>query len=93
MILITIKVKLATVVEDDLKVPFSVATTPRWKGERYSFPCLLHFTQDPYLIMQSVKKGGIKYLFEFLVWLDQGLNPGLPSHWRTLYPNNKQKKL
>ena len=33
-----IKVKLATVVEGDPKVLFSIATTPRcWEG-RYSFP-------------------------------------------------------
>ena len=29
-----IKVKLATVVEGDPKAPFSIATTPRWRGER-----------------------------------------------------------
>ena len=27
------------------------------------FPGLLHFTLDPYLIMLSVKQGGIKYHF------------------------------
>ena len=32
------KVKLATVVKGDLKAPFSKATTPRCKGEHYSFP-------------------------------------------------------
>ena len=32
------KVKLATVVEGDPKAPFSIATTPRCKGGRYSFP-------------------------------------------------------
>ena len=31
------KVKLATVVEDDQKAPISIATTPRCRGERYSF--------------------------------------------------------
>ena len=31
-------VKLATVVEGDQKAPFSIATTPRCKGGRYSFP-------------------------------------------------------
>ena len=31
-------VKLATVVEGYPKASFSVATTPRWKGGRYSFP-------------------------------------------------------
>ena len=31
--------------------------------------------------MLSAKQDGIKSL----VWLDLGLNPGLPDHWRTLY--------
>ena len=31
------KVKLATVVEGDQKAPFSIATTPRCRGGRYSF--------------------------------------------------------
>ena len=33
------------------------------------FPGLLHFTLDPYLIMLSVKQGGIKYHFSSL-WYD-----------------------
>ena len=33
-----VKVKLATIVEGDLKAPFSIATTPRCSGGRYSFP-------------------------------------------------------
>ena len=32
------KVKLATIVEDDPKAPFSIATTPRCRGGRYSIP-------------------------------------------------------
>ena len=32
------KVKLATVVEGNQKAPFSIATTPRYRGGRYSFP-------------------------------------------------------
>ena len=32
------KVKLATLVEGDLKAPFSIATTPRCRGGCYSFP-------------------------------------------------------
>ena len=48
------KVKLATIVEGDPKAPFSIATP---------FPGLLHFTLEPYLIMLSVKQGGIKYHF------------------------------
>ena len=31
------KVKLATVVKGDQKVPFSIATTPGFRGGRYSF--------------------------------------------------------
>ena len=50
---------------DDTKAPFPIGvgegTTP--------FPGLLHFTLDPYLIMLSVKQGGIKYHFLSL-WYD-----------------------
>ena len=63
------KVKLATIVEGNPKDPFSIATTPRCRGGRYSFPGLLYFTLDPYLIMLSVKQGGIKYHFLSL-WYD-----------------------
>ena len=36
--------------------------------------------------MLSVKQGGIRYhFFKSLVWLDLGLNPGLPDLWRTLF--------
>ena len=52
---------LATVVESNPKGPFPLATTLRCRGGRYSFPGLLHFTLDTYLIMLSVKQGGIKY--------------------------------
>ena len=53
--------KLVTVVEGNPKAPFSIATTP--------FPGLLHFTLDTYLILLSVKQGGIKYYFLSL-WYD-----------------------
>ena len=63
-ILLISKVKLATIVEGDPKAPFSIATTPRCVGEGATpFPGLLHFTLEPYLIMLSVKQGGIKYHF------------------------------
>ena len=32
------KVNLATIVEGDPKAPFSIATTPKCRGGRYSFP-------------------------------------------------------
>ena len=49
------------------------------------FPGLLHFTLDSYLVMRSVKQGGIKYHFFYsLLWLDLGLNLDLPDRGRTL---------
>ena len=35
--LIRIKVKLATIVEADMKAPFSIAATPRCRGGQYFF--------------------------------------------------------
>ena len=37
-IYVYVKVKLATIVEGDPKAPFSIATTPRCRGGRYSIP-------------------------------------------------------
>ena len=45
------------------KTPFLIATTPRCRGGHYSFPWFLYFTLEHYLIMLSVKQGGIKYHF------------------------------
>ena len=61
------KVKLVTLVVGDQKAPFLIATTPRCWGGRYSIPwiALLY----PYLIMLSVKQGGIKYQF-LSFWYD-----------------------
>ena len=49
--------------EGDPKASFSIATTPRCMRRRYSFSELLNFTLDTYLIIPSVKQGGIKYHF------------------------------
>ena len=51
------------------KAPFSVATTPRCRVGCYSFPWIASLTLDPYLIMLSVKHGGIKYCLLSL-WYD-----------------------
>ena len=60
---------MATRAEGDPKAPFPIATTPRCRGGRYSFPGSLHYTHDPYLIMLSVKQGDIMYHFLSL-WYD-----------------------
>ena len=59
--------ELATVIEGDPKAPFSVATTPRCKGGRYSFSSMAPLIVDPYLIMLSVKEEITKYDF-LCVW-------------------------
>ena len=57
------KVKLATVVEGDQQAPFSKATAEDVGVGTTPFPGLLHFTLDTYLVLLSVKQGGIKYHF------------------------------
>ena len=63
---------MATIVKANAMVPFSIATTPEVAIERKGatpFPGLLHFTLDAFLIMLSVKQGGIKYHF-WSLWYD-----------------------
>ena len=57
------KVKLATIVESDQKAPFSISTTSTCRGGRYFFLWIAPLTLDMYLILLSVKQGGIKYPF------------------------------
>ena len=57
------KVKLATVVEDHSKASFLIATTQGVREGAPPFLGLTYFTLDLYLIMLSVKQGGIKYRF------------------------------
>ena len=54
-----------TTTKVDLKAPFSIATTPRCRGEEGAIPFsgLLHFTLDAHLIMVNVKQRHIKYNF------------------------------
>ena len=64
---------MATFVEGAPKVPFSIVTHRGVREGATPFPGLLYFTLDLYLIMLSVKQGGIKY--HFLVF---GMNrPGI----------------
>ena len=72
------KVKLATLVEGDLKAPFLRAITPRCREGTTSFPGLLHFTLDPHLIFLSVKQGGIKYRFWVFDMTRPGIEPRSP---------------
>ena len=51
---------MLTVVECNLKASFRIATTLRCWGGHYSFPWIAPLTLDLYLIMPSVKQGGIR---------------------------------
>ena len=43
-----IYIHIICVAEGDSKVPFSIATTPRRRGGRYSFPLIAPLYLDPY---------------------------------------------
>ena len=79
--------KLMTVIEDDQKAPFSIATTPRCRGGRYSFPWIvpLYIWYIPYIAEWEVRRYQVPFL-KSLVWCDLGLNHCLLDHWWTLYP-------
>ena len=71
---------------------FSIpATTQRRRRDRNSFPRLLHFTLNMYLIMLSVKEGGIKYHF-FSLCSDSTWDWTPVSHLTTT-EQNKPKKI
>ena len=66
--------QVVTLVVGDPKAHFSITPTPKCRGVHYSIPRIaLQFTLDTYLIMLSVKQGGIKYLF----WVFGMTRPGL----------------
>ena len=78
---------MAIVVEGDQKAPISIATTPRCRGGRYSFPWIasLYPRYVPYIAECKARRYQVSFL-KCLVWLDLSLNPGIPDHWQTLYP-------
>ena len=85
-----VKVKLGTVVEGNLKAPFSMATTPRCRGEYYSFPWI--FPLYSWYVTYDAECQSREFevpFFESLIWLVLGLNPGPPDHWRTLYSQDR----
>ena len=81
---ISIKVKSTTMVKGETKAPFSIATTPRCREGCYSIPWIALLILDWYLYNAEYKQASRTFFFFFLVWLDLGLNLGLPDHWQTL---------
>ena len=71
----------------DRKASFSIATTPKCREGRYSFHWIapLYPWYVPYIAEFLARKYQVPFL-KSLVWHNLRLNPGLPDHWRTLYP-------
>ena len=84
IIYIYIYINLVTLVEGDSKAPFSIATTPNYRGGRYSFPWIARFSLDPYCMKQFLARWHQHHFLKSLVWRDLGLNASIPGHWRTL---------
>ena len=74
---------MATAVEGDPRLPFSAATTPKCGWGCYSFPWIAPIY--PWYVPYKAEEVS-STIFKSLVWLDQGLNPNLPDHRRTLKP-------
>ena len=81
----SLEVKLATVVKGDPKASFSIASTSRCRGVPDSI-LLIASLYSWYVLYNAEFWAGRHQVpfFESLVWLEQGLNPGLLDHWRTL---------
>ena len=78
------KLKLATVIEGEQNVPFSIATTPRCKGGRYSFPWIapLYPWYVPTLycwVLSKVVSSTILKVFG-MTW--PGIEPWSPRPWK-----------
>ena len=77
---------LVTVVEGNPKAPFAITITPRCRGGCYSIPWIAPLY--PWSLSYNAECWARRHqvpFFEPLVWLNHGLNSGLPDHWRTLY--------
>ena len=70
---------MAIIVEGHLKASFSIAITRRCRRDATPFPGLFHFTLDTYIILLSVKQGGIKYHFKVLGMTGPGIEPKSPG--------------
>ena len=68
------------------KGSFSIATTSRCRGARYSFPWIapIYPLYIPYNAECYAKKYRVPFFF--FSSFNLGLNPSLPDHWQTLFP-------
>ena len=79
-----------TVVEGDQKAPFSLLLHQGIGEGATPFPGLLHFTLNTYLILLSVKQGGIEYqvfyMTELFVFYRKKLHRYNGGHHKTKTP-------
>ena len=73
------RIMLATVVEGDAKAPFSIATTPRCRGGRYSFPWIAPFYPWYVPFMAVLSKEVSSTIFWVFGMTRPGLEPRSPG--------------
>ena len=78
-IYIYIKVKLATVVEGYQNAPFSIATTPRYRGGRYSFPWIAPLPLIHTLYCGVLSKEASSTIFWVFRMTRPGIEPRAPG--------------
>ena len=87
---------MATIVESDSKSPFRYLLHQGVGEGATPFPGLLHFTLDLYLIMLSVKQGGIKYYGLSLsydsTWDWTQLSKAIGEHYSIYRKNNSKNE-
>ena len=69
------KIKLVTIVKGNPKVLFSIPTTPKRRGGRYSIRWINLLYSWSLFIILSVKQGGIKYHFCVFGMTRPGIEP------------------
>ena len=77
---------MATLVEGDTKALFSIATTPRCRGRRYSISRIAPLY--PWSSLYSAECKARRHQVPFLsLWYNSTcrLKPGLLNHWRYIY--------
>ena len=72
---IYICIYISKLADCDTKVSFSITTTPRWCGGRYSVPCIAPLTLLPYLIMLMLSKDVLGTIFWVLSKTWHGIEP------------------
>ena len=91
-----LKISWLTVLEGYTKALFSIAKIRKCRGGRYSCPCIVLLTLDPYIIMMCVKQAAIKYHSGVFCITRPGIetrSPGQLGNTLTIIPMGWYEKL